>query len=144
MRKLVLFTLLSLTLCNISIAQQLKSPDRKFVMNFSLVEKGMPAYALEYKGKVVIKASKLGIELKSDAQKSGVGNDADMVQKSVNAKASLFDNFTIAGTKTSQFDESWNPVWGEVKTIRNHYNEMAVTLDQKSNDRQDDHSFSAV
>src|SRR4029078_2789574 len=54
----------------------------------------------------------------------------------VNAKASLFDNFTIADTKTSSFDESWNPVWGEVKTIRNHYNEMAVTLDQKSNDRQ--------
>ena len=54
-----------------------------------------------------------------------------MVQKSVNPKASLFDNFTIADTKTTSFDESWNPVWGEVKTIRNHYNEMAITLDQK-------------
>ena len=136
MRKLALFTFLSLTLFNISIAQQLKSPDGKFVMNFSLVENGTPSYTLVYKGNAVIKPSKLGLELKSDAQKQGVGNDADMVQKSVNAKASLFDNFTIADTKTSAFDESWNPVWGEVKTIRNHYNEMAVTLDQKSNSRQ--------
>ncbi len=136
MRKLVLLAFLSLTLFNICIAQELKSPDGKFVMNFSLVENGTPSYTLAYKGKVVIKPSKLGLELKSDAAKSGVGNDADMVQKSVNAKASLFDNFVIADTKTSSFDESWNPVWGEVKTIRNHYNEMAATLNQKGTDRQ--------
>src|SRR5436190_9923250 len=105
-------------------------------MNFSLLENGTPSYTLVYKGKVVIKPSKLGLELKSDAQKPGADKTTDMVQKSVNAKASLFDNFTIADTKTSSFDESWNPVWGEVKTIRNHYNEMAVTLDQKSNGRQ--------
>ena len=136
MRKLVLLAFLSLTLFNICIAQELKSPDGKFVMNFSLVENGTPSYTLMYKGKVVIKPSKLGLELKSDEAKSGVGNDADMVQKSVNAKASLFDNFVIADTKTSSFDESWNPVWGEVKTIRNHYNEMAATLNQKETDRQ--------
>jgi len=136
MRKLVLLAFLILTLFNICIAQELKSPDGKFVMNFSLLENGTPSYTLVYKGKVVIKPSKLGIELKSGAQTPGVDKAADMVQKSVNAKASLFDNFTIADTKTSSFDESWNPVWGEVKTIRNHYNEMAVTLDQKSNDRQ--------
>ncbi len=136
MRKLVLLAFLSLTLVNICISQELKSPDGKFVMNFSLQENGTPSYTLTYKGKVVIKPGKLGLELKSDAQKSGAGNEVDMVQKSVNPKASLFDNFTIADTKTSAFDESWNPVWGEVKTIRNHYNEMAITLDQKRADRQ--------
>ncbi|MEO6328155.1 MAG: glycoside hydrolase family 97 N-terminal domain-containing protein [Ginsengibacter sp.] len=130
MRKLVLFTFISVTLFNICIAQELKSPDGKFVMSFSLLENGTPSYTLVYKGKVVIKPGKLGLELKSDAQKP-VSNDADMVQKSMNAKVSLFDNFIIAGTKTAMFDESWNPVWGEVKTIRNHYNEMAVTPDQK-------------
>ena len=136
MRKLALLAFISVTLFNICISQELKSPDGKFVMNFSLRENGTPSYILVYKGKVVIKPSKLGLELKSAALKPGASKDADMVQKSVNAKASLFDNFTIADTKTSSFDESWNPVWGEVKTIRNHYNEIAVTLDQKSNDRQ--------
>ena len=130
MRILILLALLSLMLFKRSVAQELKSPDGKFVMSF-LLENGTPSYTLVYKGKVVIKPSKLGLELKSDAQKVGVGNEVDMVQKSVNAKASLFDNFTIADTKTSSFDESWNPVWGEVKTIHNHYNEMAITLDQK-------------
>ena len=112
MRKLVLLTFISLTLFNICISQELKSPDGKFVMNFSLQENGTPSYTLAYKGKVVIKTSKLGLELKSDAQKSGVDKAADMVQKSVNPKASLFDNFTIADTKTSQFDKSWEPCVG--------------------------------
>ena len=121
MRKLALLLFLSLTLFNICISQELKSPDGKFVMNFSLQENGTPSYTLAYKGNVVIKPGKLGLELKSDEQRSGA----------VNPKASLFDNFTIADTKTSAFDESWNPVWGEVKTIRNHYNEMAKRLIKK-------------
>ena len=71
MRKLVLLAFLSLTLFNICISQELKSPDGKFVMSFSLLENGTPYYTLAYKSKVVIKASKLGLELKSDVQKSG-------------------------------------------------------------------------
>lgn len=46
------------------------------------------------------------------------------------------NDFTIADTKTSTFDETWKPVWGEVDHIRNHYNELAVTLNQKGTDRQ--------
>lgn len=45
------------------------------------------------------------------------------------------NGFTLADIKTSAFDETWEPVWGEVKSIRNHYNEMAVTLNQKAQDR---------
>ena len=98
-------------------AQELKSPDGKFVMTFSLLNDSTPSYALTYKTKVVIKPSKLGLELKNDKQ-------------------SLLKGFTIVDTKTTSFDETWSPVWGEVKTIRNHYNEMAVTLRQQSPDRQ--------
>jgi hypothetical protein len=47
----------------------------------------------------------------------------------------LMNGFTLADIKTSAFDETWEPVWGEVKSIRNHYNEMAVTLNQKAQDR---------
>ncbi len=98
-------------------AQELKSPDEKFTMTFTLLKDGTPTYQLTYKGKPVVKESTLGLELKDDKQ-------------------SLLHGFTVADTKRNTFDESWNPVWGEVKTIRNHYNEMAVTLQQQATDRQ--------
>ena len=64
MRKLALLAFLGLTLFNICIAQELKSPDGKLVMNFLLLENGTPSYTLDYKGKVVIKPSKLGSSIK--------------------------------------------------------------------------------
>jgi hypothetical protein len=115
MKKFIILCL-CLTFSIIATAQQLKSPDGKFNMAFSLQNDGTPQYTLTYKGKDVIKPSKLGLELKNDKQ-------------------SLLNSFTIAGTKASSFDETWKPVWGEVKTIRNHYNELAVTLNQKGTNR---------
>ncbi|HEX9151908.1 MAG TPA: glycoside hydrolase family 97 protein [Flavobacterium sp.] len=113
-----LFTaLLWLTFFNSANSQQLKSPNEKFVMEFSLQNDGTPSYSLNYKGKAVVKPSKLGLELKND-------------------KKSLLNDFTVIDTKTSTFDETWKPVWGEVASIRNHYNELAVTLNQKETDRQ--------
>ena len=47
----------------------------------------------------------------------------------------LMGGFACIDAKTSTFDETWEPVWGEVKSIRNHYNEMAVTLNQKAQNR---------
>lgn len=98
-------------------SQQLKSPNGKFVMEFSLQNDGTPSYSLNYKSKAVVKPSKLGLELKND-------------------KKSLLNDFTVVDTKTATFDENWKPVWGEVASIRNHYNELAVTLNQKETDRQ--------
>ena len=98
-------------------SQQLKSPNGKFVMEFSLQNDGTPSYSLNYKNKAVVKPSKLGLELKND-------------------KKSLLNDFTVVDTKTTTFDENWKPVWGEVASIRNHYNELAVTLNQKETDRQ--------
>lgn len=42
------------------------------------------------------------------------------------------NGFTLVEAGASTFDETWKPVWGEVSQIRNHYNELAVTLDQKN------------
>ncbi|TDH24530.1 glycoside hydrolase family 97 protein [Segetibacter sp. 3557_3] len=99
------------------MAQQLTSPDKKFVLVFALQGDGTPVYQLDYNGKQVVKPSKLGFVLKGDKQ-------------------SLLNQFTVVDQKQSTFDESWNPVWGEVKTIRNHYNELAVTLSQKESNRK--------
>ncbi len=135
MKKFFLSFFLFLFIVIIGNAQQLFSPDGKFVMNFSLVRKGQPAYQLSYKGKAVIKESTLGLELKTHREKVNDG-ESDMVQKSINPQASLFDNFTIIDSARAAFDENWTPVWGEVKTIRNHYNELSVTLNQKGTDRK--------
>ena len=43
---------------------------------------------------------------------------------------SFLDGFVISDAVQTTFDESWNPVLGEQKTIRNHYNELLVTLTQ--------------
>ena len=71
---------------------------------------GIPYYAVEYKDQPVINPSRLGLELISDY--------------------SLTDNFSIVNVNHSTFDETWTPVWGEPSTIRNHYNEMEVQLEQ--------------
>ncbi len=117
MKNLFFASLILFAFSSIVEAQQLKSPEGKFVMEFSLQNDGTPTYNLKYKNKEVVKTSKLGLELKDD-------------------KKSLLNDFTVVDTKTSTFDETWKPVWGEVDNIRNHYNELAVTLNQKGTDRQ--------
>ena len=98
-------------------AQELRSPDGKFIMQFRLLQDGTPVYNLQFKGKEVVKTSKLGLDLKDD-------------------KFSLLNGFSIADTKTASLDENWAPVWGEQSLIRNHYNEMAVELEQAAAKRK--------
>ena len=107
--------LLALFMGSAAMAGSITSPNGQLQLNFSVNPQGEPVYELFYKGKAVIKPSKLGLELKNDP--------------------GLMNGFTLTDTQTSTFDETWEPVWGEVKQIRNHYNEMAVTLDQKAQDR---------
>ena len=121
MKKLLL--LVALSFVSLIFAQQLQSPDGKFIMDFSIQNGGFPTYKLNYKGKEIIKPSKLGLELKT---KDVPENDL---------KNSLYSNFVVVGSKTATFDETWQPVWGETKNIRNRYNEILVDLKQKGTDR---------
>ncbi len=122
----------------LSNGQQLVSPDGNLVMNFSLTTNGAPAYDLSYKGKPVIKTSTLGLELKQEDPNAQTDFQLSGPKKieGLEAKANLMNGFTVAQTQTSSFDETWTPVWGEESQIRNHYNELAVTLDQPQNKRQ--------
>jgi len=99
-----------------SHAQKLTSPSSELELNFELNAEGTPVYSLNFKGDQVIAQSKLGLELVDDEK-------------------SLMDGFTISEVKTSKFDETWQPVWGEQSEIRNHYKEMAVTLAQADMNR---------
>jgi alpha-glucosidase len=108
-------------------------------MNFSLSAEGSPVYTLTYKGKEVIKPSKLGLELMPE----GIQRTFDDFSPAGGAqtlkfdlRTNLFDGFQITDTQTAAFDETWQPVWGETKNIRNHYNELAVTLNQNLTKRQ--------
>ncbi|RRD92698.1 glycoside hydrolase family 97 protein [Bacteroides heparinolyticus] len=107
--------LLVLMMSSAAMAESITSPNGQLKLNFSVNAQGEPVYELFYKGKSVINPSKLGLELKNDS--------------------GLMNGFTLANASTSTFDETWQPVWGEVKYIRNHYNELVVTLNQKVQDR---------
>ena len=118
-------------------AQKLTSPDGNLVMNFSLNEQGAPVYDLTFKDKAVIKPSTLGLELKrEDPEKKTDFEWTEMKDKAgVDKRANLMNGFKIKDTRTSTFDETWRPIWGEESEIRNHYNELEVTLDQPMNNR---------
>lgn len=87
------------------------SPNQAMALNVSRSEDGNIAYSVTFKGKGVIAPSHLGFTLSKPA-----------VQ---------LTTFTVDGMDTTTHDETWTPVWGEVRRIRNHYNELTLRLKDK-------------
>lgn len=116
MKKIFLYLLLLCASFTLKANEQtLSSPNGQLQAIFS-IDNGIPTYQLSYKGKTVIKPSKMGLELFDSPD--------------------LIHNFSIVDAQTSSFDETWVPVWGEESKIRNHYNEMAITLQQENTHRK--------
>lgn len=117
MKQTTIALFLSIFLACVTTAkgESLQSPDGQLQLLFDL-ENGEPVYQLSYKGKVVIKPSKLGLKLVNDTDLTG--------------------GFSVVETQTDRFDETWTPVWGEECAIRNHYNELTVTLLQNETGRK--------
>ena len=107
-----LFSLLIVFAFGFTQAQTVSSPSGKIALTFTLSSSGQPSYGVNYKAKAVVLTSDLGIKLKD--------------------KPALDGNFEILSTKNSSFNESWKPVLGEQSSIVNHYNELVVSLVQKS------------
>lgn len=95
---------------SLGATEVLTSPDGRLQLSFDLTTDGTPTYKMDYNNKPVIATSRLGLELKN--------------------QKSLLDGFKMERVSRSSFDETWQPVWGEQSSIRNHYNEMAVCLSQ--------------
>ena len=114
-------------------AAQMSSPDGTLTANISLSDKGEICYDLSIDGQQIVTPSKLGFEMRGvlKAQKINL-NDGDITKTDRKPAYSLHDGFTLLGTESSSFDETWEPVWGEESSIRNHYNETLVHL-QKGN-----------
>jgi hypothetical protein len=84
----------------------------KINLQFNLDENGQPAYSVSYNQKPVILSSALGFSLNDDSL--------------------FYKNFVITGTEEKSVDENWQPVWGEIRNIRNHYKQLVVHLAQKN------------
>jgi glucan 1,4-alpha-glucosidase len=97
-------------------AQEVTSPSGKLALTFRLTDAGEPTYGLSFAGRPVVLQSRLGVELKDAPALTG--------------------GLSIVKAETSERDETWEPVWGEVKSIRNRYRELAVELQQTSGDRR--------
>lgn len=123
MKTTLLFSALLLPLS--VAAQTVSSPNGAISVSFSLTDGGRPTYEMTYKGRPVVKSSHLGLELAKDKHAT----------KGF-AETSLMDGFTESHSEVSSFDETWKPVWGETATIRNHYNELLVSLSQDHTGRQ--------
>ena len=95
---------------SLGATEVLTSPDGRLQLSFDLTADGTPTHKMDYNNKPVIATSRLGLELKN--------------------QKSLLDGFKMERVSRSSFDETWQPVWGEQSSIRNHYNEMAVCLSQ--------------
>lgn len=96
-------------------ANEFKSPNGKISLQISTNGKGEFFYTLIFENKIVIKPSRLGLEL-------------------VN-QPNLMNGFEIDGISSKIYYEKWAPVWGEIDSIENHYNEVIVKLKQIKEDR---------
>ncbi|MBR3799583.1 MAG: glycoside hydrolase family 97 protein [Bacteroidales bacterium] len=112
MKKIAVFALCMIT-CFLSktFAEPitLQSPDKQLQLKFELLD-GIPYYSLDRAGKPVVLPSKMGFTLEW--------------------RDDLAHAFVLKDKAFSSFDETWEPVWGEEAQIRNHYNELLVTLEQ--------------
>ena len=118
--------------------QTLKSPDGNMEMTFHLTAEGTPQYALSYGDKEVILPSNLGFEFRGvlKAQKLVYNADGTISKEDREPAYSFYDGFAVESVETASFDETWEPVWGEEKEIRNNYNELLVNLVQTSSEKK--------
>ncbi len=93
------------------LAYSINSPDGTLTVYAGITADGTPLYRLERNGEAVVLPSRLGFELTDGS--------------------SLADGFTITKVEYDTADETWHPVWGEERDIRNHYNEMLITCEQR-------------
>ncbi|WP_139823803.1 glycoside hydrolase family 97 catalytic domain-containing protein [Thalassobacillus devorans] len=98
---------------NKKVKTSVHSPDGKVNVDFQLTDEGVPQYQIAYEGTSLVKPSSLGFHFKEQAP--------------------LDSNFEIVDTSIENFNEHWEPVWGEKKKIKNHYKQMTVYLQEKGN-----------
>ena len=98
------------------VGQRCLSPNKQLNIAFSVSDKGVPTYQIQYNQKPVILESSMGFELVQDDN--------------------LMEDFKVLDVIYDTKDEVWSPVWGEEREIRNHYNEMLIAVEQRESKRR--------
>ena len=124
-----------------SESDALLSPDGMLRLSFS-VKDGIPMYALQRDGKDVVLPSRLGFEMRGTVKSEKIDIQADRISKTDALPGYMMDcGFELLDSSRDSLDETWEPVWGEESSIRNHYNELLVRLRQKESGRRMDVRF---
>lgn len=115
MKRLSFLLMLSLLMLACT-KQQVPSPDKSLQVSFRLTEAGAPQYSVTQEGMPVLDWSQLGL---------------------VSADEDLTRGFRLLRTRTSSFQETWETVWGEERTITDNHRELKVSLQHLSGLRMD-------
>jgi alpha-glucosidase len=87
------------------------SPSGQVAVTFTL-DQGRPYYQVAFGKSLLVRRSRLGFRLKDALP--------------------LEEGFRVANTRRRTADETWEQPWGEVRHIRNHFNELIVELAETS------------
>ncbi|MBQ6868859.1 MAG: glycoside hydrolase family 97 protein [Alistipes sp.] len=128
MKRLFLTLFAVASVVSLSAKETLTSPDGNLKLTFEIGENGKPLYSLDYKGKAVVLPSGMGLELRGQDRQISFGEE--ITKSDHGASVSLYDNFVQTNVARTSSDTTWTPVWGEVATIRDNYNQMTVSLEQ--------------
>ncbi|MBR4499312.1 MAG: glycoside hydrolase family 97 protein [Paludibacteraceae bacterium] len=115
MKRLSFLLMLSLLMLACT-KQQVLSPDKSLQVSFRLTEDGAPQYSVTQDGATVLDWSQLGLS---------------------SADQDLTRGFKLLRTSTSSFQETWETVWGEERTITDNHRELKVSLQHLSGLRMD-------
>ncbi len=121
-------------LCSVHAIETVESPSLNLKACFDIRD-GRPVYWLLHKGDTVIRPSYLGLQLRGEHSRSDFNEFNDSPTTASGSTSGLMNGFVLTGSERHYFDETWQPVWGEERSIRNRYNEMLVTLKQPDKDR---------
>ena len=111
MKKIFLAFVFCLLGVGAAVAQTLRSPNGNLTLDFRLLPDGTPVYSLQYKGKDVIKESRMGFRLRPSY--------------------AFNKDFAVTDTRFSESDTTWEPVLGENRVVRDNHKEMFIALQQK-------------
>ncbi len=146
-KSIFVFCLLSLSAAvfsPVAAIEKVESPSLNLTAYFD-VQDGRPVYWLLHKGDTVIRPSFLGLQLRGEHSRGDFNNYKEESNSNsgqtgeaghnANSVSGLMNGFVLTGSQRYSYDDTWQPVWGEERNIRNRYNEMLITLKQPAKDR---------
>jgi hypothetical protein len=110
----ILFTFLFLATFNSIHSQsniEIKSPNEKIKVEFSLLLSSQPFYKVVYDSIIIIDNSALGFVFKD--------------------QPIMLDNFKVTNTNRKYFLGKWETIWGTQDSILDEYNELIISLEEK-------------